>query len=278
MLDHGQLGPPTPGLPSLTPASSRRASNANDHVAQPGSLSRRPSSTLNVSISRRPSNANVQPPRTRKSSSSHDGRPAILSALSGRSLLESLSMSALETEDDGDESGNEKIAHSNLNGRTSSSPARRPSLLSIDNIGRDLSDALDAATAASSVEPSGTEEPPRTLHPVTEDLDSEGSPGIDGSSQRQPQQQEEPKQPPAPNASIQYASPADLAAQLHSHPKLAALRAPPSLAMTSLNGSIKQTMSPPILVNPKCSGYFVEPVRTFLTLFLNEYNIDTQHR
>lgn len=262
MLDHGQLGPPTPGLPSLTPAGSRRASNANDQIAKPGSLSRRSSSSLNVSISRRPSNANTQPPRTRKSSSSHDGRPAVLSALGGRSLLESLSMSALETEDDGEDSGNDKISLNNS--RTSGPPSRRPSLLSMDNIGRDLSDALDAAAAASSVEPSGTEEPSRTLHPVAEDRDSEGSSGIDASSpQQQPQQQETQKQIPVPISSTQYASPADLAAQLNSHPKLAALRAPPSFAMTSITAPSKQPISPPILMNPKCSGYFVEPVRSY---------------
>jgi len=260
MLDHGQLGPPTPGLPSLTPAGSRRASNANDQIIQPGSLSRRSSSSLNVSISRRPSNANTQPPRTRKGSSSHDGLPTVLSALGGRSLLESLSMSALETEDDGDDSGNERIALNNS--RTSGPPSRRPSLLSMDNIGRDLSDALDAAAAPSSVEPSGPEEPSRTLHAVVEDRDSEGSSGINAPSSQQQPQQETPKQTSIPIPSTQYASPADLAAQLNSHPKLAALRVPPSFAMTSITAPSKQHISPPILMNPKCSGYFVEPVRS----------------
>ncbi|KAL4079485.1 hypothetical protein J3A83DRAFT_4085933 [Scleroderma citrinum] len=262
MLDHGQLGPPTPALPSLTPASSRRASNANDQIAQHGPMSRRPSSSLNVSISRRPSNANAQPPRARKNSSSQDGRPAILSALGGRSLLESLSMSALELEDDGDDSGNEKAAHNS--GRTRSSPSRRASLLSMDSIGRELSDALNAASAiapASSVEPSGAEEPSRALPPVTEDKDSEGSSDIDHSSSQQ-LPQEMPKQTHVSSSSTHYASPADLAAQLNSHPKLAALRAPPSLAMTSISGpNSKQPVSPPILMNPKCSGYFVEPMK-----------------
>ena len=57
---------------------------------------------------------------------------------------------------------------------------------------------------------------------------------------------------------------ADLAAQLHANPKLAALRSPGGLAMTPLNTATrvidKSSISPPILMNPKCSGYFVEPV------------------
>ncbi len=60
---------------------------------------------------------------------------------------------------------------------------------------------------------------------------------------------------------------ADLAAQLHSNPKLAALRPPGGLAMTPMTPLQaapkvidKSSISPPILMNPKCSGYFVEPV------------------
>lgn len=59
---------------------------------------------------------------------------------------------------------------------------------------------------------------------------------------------------------------ADLAAQLHSNPKLAALRSPGGLSMTPLHTATtpraidKSSISPPILMNPKCSGYFVEPV------------------
>jgi len=45
-------------------------------------------------------------------------------------------------------------------------------------------------------------------------------------------------------------SPAELAAQLLANPKLAALRSPKAAS----------PISPPILTNPKCSGYFVEPV------------------
>ncbi|KAH7886986.1 hypothetical protein F5I97DRAFT_1936558 [Phlebopus sp. FC_14] len=241
MLDHGQLGPPTPALPSLSPAASRRPSNDQTQMA---SLSRRPSASLNVSISRRPSN---NQPRSRMNSSSNgvsEGRPAILAALGGRRVLESLSMSALDTEDEPEE--NEKPA---TNGSGSGPPSRRPSggeskpfhpsPLSMDGIGCDLSDALDAAASA---EP-GMPEVPRTIRPVSESADAKES---TASSQA----------PLSPH----YAAPSDLAAQLYSHPKLAALRAPSSLSMTGLNGS-KAAASPPILMNPKCSGYFVEPMK-----------------
>lgn len=285
MLDHGQLGPPTPALPSLTPASSRRASNANDQLAQRGSVSRRPSNandqlvprgsisrrpsgSLNVSISRRPSNAGAQ---ARMSSFSHDGRPALLSSLGSRSLLESLSMSALETEDDAD-SGSERP---DANNRVSRPPSRRPSggdgrasatPLSMDNIGRDLSDALNAASAPTDAVEQELGEVPRTLSPVSEVRRGEGDSETDSSQQ----QQQAEVQSQVPGSDIQYASPADLAAHLYANPKLAALRAPPSLAMTTITGcATKQNPSPPILMNPKCSGYFVEPMKWMEPLLEN---------
>jgi len=234
MLDHGQLGPATP-LPTLTPAGSRRASNANDQIPQASFMSRRPSTSLNVSISRRPSNA--QPPP--RGSSSQEGRPAILSALGGRSLLESLSMSALETEEDSD------TGKAGTNGVTRGTPLRRSSLATMDTIGRDLSDALDAAIVA---------EHSKALPPADDAQDAKGS--SDDSSRLAPEQ------PQASNPNTQYASPAALATQLYSNPNLAALRRERSLSMTSITGpSSKQVISPPILMNPNCSGYFVEPMR-----------------
>jgi len=73
----------------------------------------------------------------------------------------------------------------------------------------------------------------------------------------------------------------DLVAQLYANPKLAALRQTPStlsmspLGSASTSGSgggnpfFKATFSPPILANPKCSGYFVEPMK-WMEPFLNE--------
>ncbi|KAG1805354.1 protein-tyrosine phosphatase-like protein [Suillus subaureus] len=168
MLDHGQLGPPTPALPSLSPATSRRPS-ANDR----GTSSRRPSMSLGA-----------------------------------RALMESLSMSSLSIVD---------------------VKSSRSSSMSMEGLGKDLSDALDASVATNDGPSTGTttqSETVRVLSPVHESQDTSKTGG--------------PLQPP-----------------LHSHPKLAALRMPPSLSMTGIRSSI----SPPILMNPKCSGYFVEPMK-----------------
>lgn len=213
MLDHGQLGPPTPALPSLSPATSRRPS-ANDR----GTSSRRPSMSLS-------------------------GR-ALMESLSMSSLsMSSLSMSALDTEDD-HESDEPK------NGQAVDfTPLRvdvkflRSSSMSMDGLGKDLSDALDASVATDDNLSTGTatqSETVRVLSPVHESQDTSKTGGT-----------------PQPQPSTQYASPLDLAAELHSHPKLVALRTPPSLSMTG----IRSVASPPILMNPKCSGYFVEPMK-----------------
>ena len=89
MLDHGQLGPPTPAV-AFSPAASRRPST-NEQL-QPAN--RRPS--INVTISRRPS---FGPPRARVGSHG-ENRPPISFANLGRRLSDSLSMSALDTEED----------------------------------------------------------------------------------------------------------------------------------------------------------------------------------
>ncbi|KAH0826671.1 hypothetical protein J3R83DRAFT_5059 [Lanmaoa asiatica] len=256
MLDHGQLGPPTPALPSLSPVASRRPSTSNDLFAP---LSRRPSASLNVTISRRPS---INQPCSRLNSVSNgvaEGRPAILAALGGRGLLESLSMSALETEDDADESDADMPTTSNGSSsstavvlsppsrRSSGSDVRpfRPSPLSMEGIGRDLSHALEESMAGDAVK--SPEEPThRASSPPTDTVKRVSSPS--------------PLPVPPSAGGTQYVSGADLAAQLSSNPKLAALRTAASLSMTGLNGS-KAALSPPILMNPKCSGYFVEPMK-----------------
>lgn len=61
------------------------------------------------------------------------------------------------------------------------------------------------------------------------------------------------------------AHPVDLSARLYSNPALAALRSPAAipLPLQRSNPTYVQvaTPHPSILANPKCSGYFVEPVR-----------------
>ncbi|KAF8137555.1 hypothetical protein EV363DRAFT_1318315 [Boletus edulis] len=253
MLDHGQLGPATPALPSLSPAASRRPSN--DFFPGPGPPSRRSSISLRLTISRRPS---MTQSRSRLNSASNvaDGRPAVLTALGGRGLLESLSMSALETEEDDADASDASDADmpttsshqgSTSTGTTSTAVAAalgsssrrpsgsdvrlfRPSPLSMEGIGRDLSQALEESMTSDA-----TASPEEPTHRAP-------SPSVDITITK-------PTASPSPGA--------DLAAQLSSNP---ALRAAASLSMTGLNGS-RAALSPPILMNPKCSGYFVEPMR-----------------
>lgn len=62
----------------------------------------------------------------------------------------------------------------------------------------------------------------------------------------------------------QFIKPLDLVAELSSNPKLMALRTPGPISNQN-NGILKSVSvaSAPILVNPKCSGYFLEPVCIF---------------
>ncbi|KAK0461181.1 uncharacterized protein EV420DRAFT_1619645 [Desarmillaria tabescens] len=144
-----------------------------------------------------------------------------------RTLLDSLSMSALETEDD-DDIDLSAIPKTDL---TPTNNAGVPSIDAATLLGRRLSDAVIAMS------PSDTEpgQPPSASQ--------NGTPGAD---------------------TTQFSSPGDLAAQLYANPKLAALRTPIAMGMTPIQANTARsntTISPPILMNPKCSGYFVEPMK-----------------
>ncbi|EGO03696.1 hypothetical protein SERLA73DRAFT_69538 [Serpula lacrymans var. lacrymans S7.3] len=265
MLDHGQLGPSTPAVPSLTPAGSRRPS-MNDYLQQPGAGSRRSSASLNVSISRRPSTGQPRSGIGSGSNGAVEGRPAGLLAPGDRGILESLSMSALETEDEPDMDDTQEGGIPNGNGHGNGSMSRRssgadtrpfkPSPLSMEGIGRDLSDALDALTSPNQEEEAEKDSnplgPPQNLEIASRASFSQDQPSVAA--------------PPPSAAMSQFTSPTDLAAQLFANPKLAGLRSPggtgpPTMSNGSAGGVGRVAVSPPILVNPKCSGYFVEPMK-----------------
>ncbi|KAK0241705.1 hypothetical protein EDD85DRAFT_902245 [Armillaria nabsnona] len=238
MLDHGQLGPATPA--SQTPVGSRRPST-NTSLSRPstGQSRSRLGSSSDAPYPRRPTFGGLgdslsmsaletdDPDDDENTAKPHPqprGGKRPFTNLS-RSLMDSLSMSALETEDD------DEIDLSGVT-KTDLTPTNNTGVPSIDAatlLGRRLSDAVIALS------PSDTE----------------------------------PGQPPsAPQngaETTQFSSPGDLAAQLYANPKLAALRTPMGMGMTpiqiNVNRSSISTSSPPILMNPKCSGYFVEPMK-----------------
>ena len=168
MLDHGQLGPPTPvSISSFTPVQSRRPSMNDVKPRRPSFPDQLGSDLGKLSTSRRGSSKG----------SFSDTRARLLGidglASFGRGMSETLSMSALEVDDD--------------------------------------------------------------HHEVEKETRSD-SPSVNG-----------------------LAHPSTLSAQLHSHPKLAALRT------TGLPTSTTPPLipAPPILVDSRCSGYFVEAVRSY---------------
>lgn len=277
MLDHGQLGPPTPAI-ALSPASSRRPST-HDTIA------RRPSS----SSSRRPSGGALSMTamsRPRIGSTSGLTRPFSLTPVEGSNGLAgqvgSLSMSALE-DDETKSSGQESDPLTSL---TSQSQSRRsssfgtdlrsrllaglsvgiPSSLSMSALDSDDDESADSTTATVSTPRTGgihtSDTTPASLAtPGTSETIIENSGSVPITNKSRP--------PPALSTAAAGVSPfqhgADLAAQLQSNPKLAALRSPGGLTMTPLQtttrGIDKASISPPILMNPKCSGYFVEPMK-----------------
>ncbi|KAI0002579.1 hypothetical protein BJV74DRAFT_765196 [Russula compacta] len=250
MLDHGQLGPPTPAV-AFSPAPSRRPSTHSTHEAAP----RRRSS----SSSRRPSG-----------SSSGPTRPSPLTPVEGSNSLSglaaSLSMSALDDDED---------LRSRLLAGLS---VGIPSNLSMSALDSDDDESVGSTTAPTA--PSVSISTPRTGSIPTADTvpspTSGTSEAIPGNPDSTPTTG---KSRPPPAGSTGSASVgtfqhgADLAAQLHANPKLAALRSAGGLAMTPLNTATrvidKSSISPPILMNSKCSGYFVEPMK-WMEFFLQE--------
>ncbi|KAN0130133.1 hypothetical protein V8E53_012078 [Lactarius tabidus] len=280
MLDHGQLGPPTPAIAS-SPVSSRRPST---HEA----VARRPSS----SSSRRPSGGVLSMtvmPRPRLGSTTGLSRPSPLSPVEGSNGLAGqvgpLSMSALED----DETQIPSQESDPLTNSTSQSQTRRTSSFGTDLRSRLLAgltlgpsglsmSALDSDDEESADSTPVTISTPRTggIHPSETTPSSLAAETIVGDQDSVPITNKS-RPLPASSTTVSAVSPlqhgSELAAQLHANPKLAALRTPGGLSMTPLQTTTrvidKASISPPILMNPKCSGYFVEPMK-WMDFFLED--------
>lgn len=284
MLDHGQLGPPTPAV-ALSPATSRRPST-HDGAA------RRSSS----SSSRRPSAGVLGMSRPRLGSSSGPTRPFALTPIDGSgglSAMTSLSMSAVDDDDDDQESDLPTGQATQSQRRRSDSFGTNlrsrllagvfsgiPTNLSMSALDTDEEESVGSTTA-----PSMTMSTPRTGSIDTADTvpSPNPTPGTSEAISENPNSAPttgKGRPPPASPATsagggtLQHG--ADLAAQLHAHPKLAPLRTPGGLSMTPMTPLQtapktidKSSISPPILMNPKCSGYFVEPMK-WMDFFLQD--------
>ncbi|KAJ6487779.1 hypothetical protein C8R45DRAFT_994291 [Mycena sanguinolenta] len=231
MLDHGQLGAPTPA--AMTPATSRHPSMTMvsrpqiDYMSGSGARPRRPSG-LAETLSMSPLDTNDRPSEKESSedeSNKHTGvqrsvsdglrRPRLRPLISGVAdlTMSALSTSALETDDEPEDGPQQQ---DQLSASAFAAAAR---------LGRRLSDAVLASPADTS--------------PPAPDAN-----GADGATTR-----------------FSSAN-SDIAAQLFANPKLVPFRSPLiSPLMSPLTGGPSLPVSQPILINPKCSGYFVEPMK-----------------
>ncbi|KAI1784869.1 hypothetical protein LXA43DRAFT_1066409 [Ganoderma leucocontextum] len=261
MLDHGQLGPPTPTV--LSAATSRRPS-MNDPMPLSPLASGAPAP-------RRASSSSVVKPLVQgppPSASSGTSRRPSLHDSHPRSRLGSI---------------NEIVENRSM----------RAALLQLDSAAVQVGRSASHLLSESAVDEDSDPEPPKSGSESESDAKNPKQPpsaeeiaGMSGTLSRisasAPNVDKPvaplPSQRPTPSSS--FAHPADLAAQLASHPKLAALRLPGGLSMTPLASaggvspgrsapqgpglaSVKEPnyLAPPILANPKCSGYFVEPMK-----------------
>ncbi|KAI0676571.1 hypothetical protein C8Q78DRAFT_962476 [Trametes maxima] len=245
MLDHGQLGPPTPAV--LSAASSRRPS-MNDA---------KPLSPLasGVPSARRASSSGTKPsiqPSSLSPSGSTSRRPSM----------------------------HDLLPRSRLGSITENRPLKS-SLLALDSVSAQIGQNASDALSDSALEEGSSEEEPSESDDADTNKDGPVKEGQSVSSATPAQVTLPPPQRPLTSSSNSYVHPSDLAAQLSSHPKLAGLRTPSGLTMTpasngppaarsapqspglanTRNPNYFASMSPPILINPKCSGYFVEPMK-----------------
>ncbi|KAF9528366.1 hypothetical protein CPB83DRAFT_854486 [Crepidotus variabilis] len=238
MLDHGQLGPATPPLAS--PAISRRPSSS----VQPATATPLPGGSI-VHVPGR-----AEPKRRPSGLSSVAAFGDSLSMSSIRDDSKKKSDSALDTDEEPDSPRKSSNATQTLQlngeGATEEDIAAKASRV----LGRRLSGFVRAGTSESG-----------PANKKTDDsfFIAEG----DAVATHSPKSAAEDK---VDHAVTHLKSPSDLASQLFANPKLAALRSQPPTpgAQTSPTFPRHQSgliSSAPILANPLCSGYFVEPMK-----------------
>ncbi|OCH89205.1 hypothetical protein OBBRIDRAFT_732976 [Obba rivulosa] len=251
MLDHGQLGADTPASAyALSPATSRRGSMHDNHPLNP---------------------LRSQPPSRRPST--HERPLGPLSPLTSSSTPPAISRRT---------SMNDSSTRPRMGSATDTRPLKS-SLLALEGaarFGHDLSDLSDSLSE-SALEDDTPNEQDKQLE-MQKDKDANVGTGGEQPRSVAPHADSEPISAIPPllarrlSSSNGLAHPSDLAAQLYSNPKLAALRQPATPGVSSLSpmSPISPTglpanplaakiaaVSPPILANPKCSGYFVEPMK-----------------
>ncbi|KAH9946860.1 hypothetical protein B0H21DRAFT_778859 [Amylocystis lapponica] len=230
--------PPTPGGPRrrIRCKMCRQELATREHMLDHGQLGpATPASAITFSPagSRRPSMHDVKP---LAASSMLEGRP-----LAPLTPLTSISPPMSRRPSSHDPSTRPRL------GSTSDTRPLRSSLLALNGaaqLGQELSDSLSESALEG------------------EDEDEEGD------EAQNPQEIVRPRT----RSSAAPEQPSGISPMLYANPKLAALRSPPALNMTPLSASgagsssnggpgLKTQFSPPILANPKCSGYFVEPMK-----------------
>lgn len=235
MLDHGQVGPATPAA-ALSPVQSRRPST-HAHDGRPKGLGMTPMTPLQAVSRRNSASAGNAERMAFTSLATLNGEPIpITRRLSGTNGAKPFELHPLTPRSAG-------ASRSGSFGGAGAVRPRRPSGLAPRPIPEGVS--VDDSSA------------------IADDDDDE-----DEENEPKPKYEVAETTAPTLRRPSGYMSPADLAAQLRSNPKLAALRSPggiqPISPLSPLHSSAPpktQAVAPPLLINNACSGYFVEPMR-----------------
>ncbi|KAG6850082.1 hypothetical protein H0H93_001215 [Arthromyces matolae] len=257
MLDHGQLGPATPA--AATPAISRRPSSSvgrglglssSNRLQSPAGTPERPrrpsvlGESLSMSSLGAESTVSGLSPASRRSSS----EKSPLQNLAEIPHTENMhSSSALESDEDEPIVAERKSASPVSMVESQTEISRRTAQL----IGRRMSDAV--------------------ISPLK---DPQESPLESFQTMRYALDENHPQQAGEKTLPTTFISPSELAAELMTNPKLAALRTHglETSPTPHLSRPPSQSQSAPILMNPKCSGYFVEPMK-WMESFLSDGQI-----